>query len=75
MDSVRKKTSLTSFSVALGKNSTPHNIYESRGNGNGITCPSIKDEERKCCTKIAHFFPYFVYFSENHLKKYIHCEN
>lgn len=41
-------------------------IYESRGNGNGITYPSIKVRRGSVALKNAHFLSFFVYFSENH---------
>lgn len=42
------------------KNPTPHVVHKSCGNGNRITYPSIKVEERKCSTKNAHFLSFFV---------------
>lgn len=60
-----KKTSFTSFSVKRwGENSSSYVVHKSRGNGNRITYPSIKVEERKCSAKNAHFLSFsYIYLT------------
>lgn len=46
------------------KNPTPHVVHKSCGNGNRITYPSIKVEERKCSAKNAHFLSFsYIYLT------------